>query len=1637
MYLKNHLAIVCKVSFIICFFLIQNPKTRAQCPDITASALNGAGCYNGSTPCDLCPGETFQLTVSGDNLPHNGCINWYYNTSSGFNPYNGEGTLIGCGTITAPPPAPCSTCPEILAIWIDACGTEQANEFMIISSGSGFNVSNFGLNYDMSNNGMSPLNDDVNANGGGCSWQVPAAGIISAMQSSANCDNSNIIPAGPGTNIPAGALVVIYTSSAASTQYNFDQLCANGHIIYVMQSSCARTIGAFSNFTSSGLRTTIIQLNNCNCSHSLTHDTDDPSLIGDGDYVYYDNGTVMYGNGGCANPTPPDVEPGPVVYPPSSVASVTFTATAVMCNNGPYYVVGIVSPLAVGCNEIFTSEFSFNVVCPEAIAYINGAPCSGNTITLEATGGDTYAWSGPGGFNSNNPNPTLGPLNAGFAGTYSVTVTNAAGCTDVAQVTLPVYSTPILNVTPDNPMFCEGQSVVLQATAQGGGGNYLFDWTSPNGMSSGQTITVGMGGAYQVTVTDANGCIDIVNGTIVQLDTPQISIQPNPAGFCAGGQVELGAIVIGGAGGNNYLWTDPVGNPFNTPVHTAQSPGQYNLIVTDNEGCSGAASILVTVNPVPQVNITASQQNICPGQSVTLSANGNGGTGSYSFAWITPIGNASGNPISADTAGIYSVILTDGAGCTATDTFTLINATPLVISFNPSPATFCPGGTVILNALVQGGQGGNLTYVWSTPMGIAYGNPLNTSIAGTYSLVVTEDNGCTGSGQVQVLQSSMLSISFPADTISVCNGGAITISGMASGGDGNYTYYWEFSGGPTNGDSLIVQTPGAYILHATDGSGCSGQDTMIVIPEPSIAIAIQSGVSGICVGGSTVLMLDPLPDPTWTVLWNTPLGVQTGHPITAQTGGIYTVAVNYGGGCQSVDTFTLQSFPNPVITIDPSNPSICPGSMITLAVTIASGGPLTSYAWNTPGGGSSNTTVTAALAGTYQLTVTNNQGCTASASTTVSFSAGLNVNFPSPVVTICAGATTGLTPTILSGISPISYQWTGPTGTAMTDTLFTAQAGTYHVTVTDASGCSGSATVSVQIGTNLSVEIDPNPAGFCTGTSVLLSANAPGGQSPLTYHWDTPAGSSAIPTIAASVSGLYFVTITDGSGCTGETSLFVQEWPAAAVTISPSNPSVCQGNTLTLDASNSGTSPGPFIYSWTGPNGTFMGGQYPNAGSGNYTVTMTDGNGCSAISQTTVQTLPGLQITIDPSVPVLCGTSSLQINAAVSGGQAPLVYTWIGPAGVLNGNPVMLNVAGNYNLVVVDAAGCNGTLNFTLNAGAGLSVQLLPGVTSACIGMSYPVTATVSGGSMPYTFNWQGPAGTATGNPANLTGPGTVSVTVTDQEGCTGTISTIISAKNIILTTLTTNETCQGAADGTVVIQSANGAVLPLTISIAGSAPQVAAQFPFSISGFTSGTYSLMVTDADGCQVLQSVNIGLQQSLEVLFQPDEVTILKGESILLNPQINFSAASFTWSPAEGLSCSNCERPTASPEATTIYTLTATAVSGCSAEGFVRVIVTGNTRVYIPTSFSPNNDGINDVFYIQAADANAIVSRLNIFDRWGNHVFSAEMLPVNDGNAGWNGEYRGSTLNPGVYVYTAEMIFSDGRIRLYRGEVTLMK
>ncbi len=531
------------LAFFGAFFLFLN-LADGQCPTLNSNATmapcSGAG-------CNVCPGQS--ITISGltaTNLADGTCVNWYLGTTPTFNPFSGQGTLLGCSPIAVTPPSPCVTCPTTLFIFVDDCpggqpGGQEDNEFLTIWSGSGFNVSDMNLDFDANNN-FGAGNDDVGF--GACDWQVPSATVTSSLAT--GCPAATIVPVGPGDVVPAGVPVLVFASAGMNYSYNWGSLCPLAPTIYVMQNGCDRSIGGFSNATASGLRTTVLGLD-CGCSNSTTYNT---ALLPGG------NGAIFapvippplpqYLNLGCGFP------PG-IVLPPGggggviNVPSFTTTVDPAWCNGGPYYIVGASdTPLPPGCTGDLSNYLQFNVPCP-AVSVNDATVCQSNSsfnLGPLVVGGTSGTWSGAGV--SGNFFDATGQA----AGTVDLTFTPTSTCSSPATATITVLESPTATISGNLPSVCAGETVPLEVFFTGGSGPWTFVHTI-NGVAQAPittsanpyilNVTVNSSTAVGIQSVTEGACPGNAGGAIfIDVLAPETAeLQPTNSSYCGSGSALL------------------------------------------------------------------------------------------------------------------------------------------------------------------------------------------------------------------------------------------------------------------------------------------------------------------------------------------------------------------------------------------------------------------------------------------------------------------------------------------------------------------------------------------------------------------------------------------------------------------------------------------------------------------------------------------------------------------------------------------------------------------------------------------------------------------------------------------------------------------------------------------------------------------------------------------------------------------------------------------------------------------------------------------------------------------------------------------------------------------------------------------
>ncbi|MCX6306607.1 MAG: hypothetical protein NT040_16705, partial [Bacteroidetes bacterium] len=570
-------------------------------------------------------------------------------------------------------------------------------------------------------------------------------------------------------------------------------------------------------------------------------------------------------------------------------------------------------------NNLYLDNITFLGTClpasiPTAVITPGGptAFCQGGSVNLVASGGTSYVWSTA---------ATSSAIGVNAGGIYTVTVTNASGCSDTESVSVTVTPGPTAAIAAGGPStFCQGGHVIL--TASGGTG---YTWSNA---ATSAAITVSAGGTYTVTTTNTNGCTDTKSLLVTVNSLPTAGITPNgPVTFCQGGSVMLTA-----SGGTGYLWS----NAVTAASITVSTGGTYTVTATNTNGCTDTESILVTVNSLPTAAITpGGPVTFCQGGSVILTATG--GTG---YIWSNAATTAA---INVSAGGIYTVTATNASGCTDTENILVtVNSLPIAAITPGGPTTFCQGSSVILTA--TGGAG----YVWSNAATTA---AINVSAGGTYTVTATNANGCTDTENILVTVNSLPTAAItPGGPVTFCQGGSVMLT--ATGGAG---YVW--SNASTN-EAITVSIGGTYTVTATNTNGCTDTENILVTVNslPSAAIT-PGGPVTFCQGGSVMLTASGGTGYLWS-------NAVTAASITVSTGGTYTVTATNTNGCTDSENIlvTVNSLPTAIIT--PGGPvTFCQGGSVMLTAT---GG--TGYAWSNA---ATSAAITVSAGGTYTVTATN------------------------------------------------------------------------------------------------------------------------------------------------------------------------------------------------------------------------------------------------------------------------------------------------------------------------------------------------------------------------------------------------------------------------------------------------------------------------------------------------------------------------------------------------------------------------------------------------------------------------------------------------------------------------------------------
>jgi gliding motility-associated-like protein len=1184
------------------------------------------------------------------------------------------------------------------------------------------------------------------------------------------------------------------------------------------------------------------------------------------------------------------------------------------------------------CTGAVSSSASITISdnIPATINVADSTLCLGQSTQLTATGGVTYNWTPTTGLNNPNiNNPIATPTTTT---TYTANM-QFGSCTRTVSKTIYVSNpAAAINANPAGTV-CNGGSVVLTANPSAGISPYSYLWST--GAVS-PSVTVASGGTYNVTATDSYGCSASAtrNVTISNLNISGVATNVS----CFGGNNGIVDITVSGS---NAPFTYNWGGGIVSQDRTNVTAGTYTVTASNTVGCSVTATYTVTQ---PTSTLTTSATNTAVncngGNNGSINLTANGGYSPYSFVWSN---GASTEDLNALVAGSYAVTVTDFNGCTATRTVNITQPTALIASTTQTNLN-CNNGINGSITLTVSGAISPYTFAWSN--GASTQN-IAAIPSGTYIVTVADANGCTATRSATITQPSPIAITATSTNPS-CNGnnnGSINIT--ATGGTGTYSYNW--GGGITtqNRTGLAI---GTYNVTVTDANGCTASVTQTLMQPTTLGVT-NTAVNISCNGGNNGTITTTTTGGTTPYAYNWGGGITTANR-SGLTAGTYTLTVTDANGCSATTSNTITQ-PTTLLLSRTITNANCNGGN-NGAIQLTANGGVSPYSFNW-GGGVTTKDRNSLGAGTYTVTVTDANNCTATISSTITQPAALTIGFTSSNV-VCNGLNTGaINSNISGGSTPYTYLWSNGT---TTQNITGITAGTYSLTVTDNNGCTATNSRTITQPTLISISETVTDATCAPGNNGAINITVNGGTGSYTYNW---GGGITTQNRSNLFAGTYTVTATDASGCSVAEAIAVSQLGTSMNLTASATAITCAGtNNGAIDVTLTGGT-APIAYNWGGGITTE---DRTGLAPGNYSVTVTDGLSCSAVLSQNITAPSAISITATPTNINCFGASTGTINTNATGGTGTLTYNWGG--GITTPSRTNLS-SGTYIVTVTDANSCTATSSIALSQPAApIAANGTPVAVSCFGGNNGSINTTISGGTAPYTYLWSN--GNITANNSNVVA-GNYTVTITDANGCTTTTSNTITQPTaaINISANITSVNCFNGNSGSIDITTTGG-TSPYTFNWGGG---ITTEDRTTLS---AGIYTITVTDFNGCSATSSATITQPSAITATSIATAVSCNGGNNgtIDLTTSGGIGTTTFNW----GGGITTEDRTALSPGA---YTVTITDANGCSISHTATItqptlltltVNSGNSVCLNPTgtaSTVTNNSGTAPYTYLWSNNA----------------------------------------------------------------------
>lgn len=1260
----------------------------------------------------------------------------------------------------------------------------------------------------------------------------------------------------------------------------------------------------------------------------------------------------------------------------------------------------------------------------------------------------SYSWSPADGLSCLDcPDPWAQP---DTTTTYTLTVTDTYGCSTQDSITIVVK-----DILPAPMVDCgtiSANSITFTWNDVGGAtGGYQVNingtgWIPANGALS--HIVTGLA-LNQTVLIEVQGIADC-NGEI-GTQTCMTPDCPAPVGLitdvidnnCFG--QSLGSATIIGSGSNPPFTYSFNGTIDADGILTNLPAGNYTVLVIDDVNCSIGVDFTIeepdSLTSVDAVINDISCNSLEDGEGTITVV---GGNYPYSYLWST---GSTDSIATGLVLGENYVTITDFNGCQTFDTLDIIQPDVLTVSITADSINCYAGTDGNAMAFPVGGTpliSGDYTYLWSDMQNDAVANNLS---AQTYSVLVTDLNGCTAFASITMEEYDELDLTLISSTLASCNGvqdGTATIE--PTGGAGGYTYAWQVLGNQTT-QTAVGLIEGTYTVVVMDQLGCT-DSTTVDVDSPNQIIADFNSLPALCFdsadGQVAVIVSGGTPNPNltegYTFDWS--LAGGNGSLHSELPSGIHFVTITDLNNCFEVLEVEVSAPGEILLSLSASNVNCGNGNDGDATVTVTSGGiGGFNYQWSS-GNNTTDPMVTNLSVGMVYVTVEDLNGC--SVVDSILLTSPDEIILDSDFLAVdCNENNTGTATVIPSnGAGGFTYLWDSNANNQITATAIDLTAGIFSVTVTDANLCTETIEVEVTEPTALTTLVFGNDVlcfGDANGSSTVIPE---GGILDYTFLWSDGSNQNIATADGLVAQTPYFVTVTDGNGCTTVDSIIIGSPDELTISVIVDDVECYEGSSGSATATVGGGA-GNYTYLWSDGN-TQSTPTANNLIANNYIVTVTDGNGCTIVESVELIQPNELIITENQITNVGCnGNNSGAIDVDVIGGTGAYVYQW-------SNNSASQDISGlavgTYTLTVTDTNFCQAVAIFGVIEPTQLQISFTNNSIDCYNGSEGEIDVTIIGGvSGTYDINWSGPNGFSSMEEdlSGLVG-GEYSLTVIDPNGCEVVQAITVDQPDSPLLAVadSDNVICYGGYDGQVHLFPVGGTP-PYTYSIDGinfngSPTQI---------GLSAGEYTFVtVMDGNGCTTLLPP-VWIDEPAEVgVFLGSDTTILYGEGLWLVPEIYNTSGNlqYSWTPdsSEYISCFDCREPYIdSLSNQTSFQLVVTDENGCESYDVITIFVKKFREVLVPTGFSPNGDGnLNDLLLVHGREG-TIIKTFRVYDRWGELVFESNDFPINSSNittdGGWDGRFEGKEMNPGVFVWYMEAEFEDGAKEVFKGQTTLIK